>query len=110
MSTASKNPPAPKAPVKSAGKVAKRDENKLISEAMRALGSRRSPRKTAAARTNAAKARAGRGAEVSKPLLELPCTCSAEPSSRDHAARCPRGRAIRRRVKADIPLVWSRDE
>jgi hypothetical protein len=72
-------------------------EEKLISEAMRLLGSRTSEKKRAAVAQNNAATRF-----KPKPLNQLECICGKCP---DHPkSHCPRGRAIRRRLAAGQPL------
>jgi hypothetical protein len=69
------------------------NEEKLISEAMRALGRRTSEKKKAAVARNNAATRF-----QAKPLDELACTCGQCPDN--PKTSCPRGRAIRRRMAA----------
>src|SRR5690348_2485749 len=82
--------------------------------AARLLGSRTSPKKAASSRRNGllggAYGREGaaagiRGGRPLSPLTAIRCTCGAglRPS---HLAKCPRGRAIRRREANGRPVVW----
>lgn len=69
------------------------------SEAARLMGSVSTEAKAAAARANGAKAPAGPGRNP-KPLADYVCTCGAGNAIDGHKTTCPRGQAIRRRMKA----------
>ncbi len=73
------------------------DEKRILSEAARIIGSRKSPRKAAAARENGKK-----GGPPLKPLDSISCTCGG--TGLDHKAGCSRGRAIRYRQKKGLAL------
>lgn len=76
-----------------------------ISAAAAAMGRVRSERKTASSRANAQRPRPNR---QGKPLQDIPCNCNAPANSispQDHKSLCPRGRAIRYRIKNNKPLV-----
>jgi hypothetical protein len=68
------------------------------SEAARALGRIKSEKKSAAARENG-KA----GGRPLKSLASIPCTCGGE--GLDHKSTCPRGRRIRTRRRAGLPMT-----
>jgi hypothetical protein len=63
-----------------------------------ALGSRKSDRKAAASRENGKRASPGPGSPP-KPLLEIRCTCTTGEALEGHRWDCPRGQAIKRRIK-----------
>ena len=63
-----------------------------------ALGSIRTERKAAASRENGKRASPGPGSPP-KPLLSIRCTCSAGEALEAHKWDCPRGQAIKRRIK-----------
>jgi hypothetical protein len=103
-------------------------------EAARAMGSARSERKAQAARENGKQGGRPQGMKVDeesrqrqsealrrawaerkargehgggrtfRPLSETPCTCGGA-AGLDHRWDCPRGRTIKRRQKAGVPLV-----
>ena len=77
------------------------DEAELIRKAMSVIGSRTSEKKKKSSAANIAAHR-----PIAKPLLELNCTCTGGEvfTAEAHTSRCPRGRAIRRRVAAGQPL------
>ena len=65
-----------------------------------AMGSARTPAKTAAARRNGFKPGHSFGKGRSPvPLLEIDCSCEAGEALDAHHWRCPRGQAIKRRQK-----------
>jgi hypothetical protein len=71
-----------------------------VSEAARALGSIKTPKKSASSRQNIA------GANPLKPLADIPCTCGGGESKvrADHRGTCAKWRAIRYREMRDLPL------
>jgi hypothetical protein len=80
--------------------------NKLApSDAGRALGSIKTPKKTASSSENVKRATEARKAQR-KTLKEIPCTCGGGDSvvRSDHAGTCPKWRAIHYREKKGLPL------
>jgi hypothetical protein len=73
------------------------NEEEVISEAMRLLGRRTSEKKKKTSARNGERTRF-----QAKPLSELVCTCGQCPDN--PKTKCPRGRAIRRRQAAGLPL------
>lgn len=71
-------------------------------EAARLMGSIKTEKKAAAARANGFKpghpGHQGGGRKV-KPLTELVCSCDAGEATEGHRWDCPRGQAIKRRIK-----------
>lgn len=65
------------------------------------MGSTRTERKAAAARSNGRK-----GGRPVKPLTEIACTCGAQADD-SHTARCARGQAYKRRVAARSQVAAS---
>jgi hypothetical protein len=63
-----------------------------------ALGSIRTEAKALASRENGKKAAPGPGLSP-KPLLSISCTCVAGKALEGHKWDCPRGQAIKRRLK-----------
>lgn len=68
------------------------------SEAAAALGRIKTEKKVAASRENGKL-----GGGQMKPLASIPCNCGAE--GLEHKSTCPRGRRIRTRRRAGLPLV-----
>lgn len=73
------------------------DEERKQAAAM--MGSARTEAKAAASRENGKKAPPGPGRSLS-PLDSIRCTCAAGDSLEGHKWDCPRGQAIKRRMKA----------
>lgn len=75
------------------------------SEAAAALGSIKTPRKSASSSANAQIAAAARRA-TRKPLSEIECTCGKGMTldKKDHAGTCPRYQAIYYRERKGLPL------
>ena len=75
-----------------------------LSEIAGFLGSIKTPKKAASSRENGKAG--GRPAGSVKPLLEIPCNCNGGDTlaPEAHPTTCPRGRAIRRRIKENKPL------
>jgi hypothetical protein len=67
------------------------------SEAARALGCIRTEKKARSSRENGKKG----GGQI-KPLETIACNCGGE--GLEHRSMCPRGRAIRYRLKKGLPL------
>jgi len=63
-----------------------------------ALGSRKSEAKAAASRENGRKSSPGPGVPP-KPLSGIRCSCTAGEALEGHKWDCPRGQAIKRRIK-----------
>ena len=80
------------------------EEREILKQAGRIMQKVRSPKKAAAARENGKAG--GRPVGSVKPLLEIPCNCKGGDSLtvEAHPTSCPRGRAIRRRIKENKPL------
>lgn len=71
-------------------------------EAARAMGRAKTPAKAAAARANGFKAgdpRTKSGGRSPVALDSIPCDCEAGSSLEGHRWNCPRGQAIKRRIK-----------
>ena len=79
------------------------DEQELISRAMSVIGSRKTERKAKSSAENGRRF-GGRPKGTLTPLSDLLCTCGAGESVENHKSNCPRGRAIRRRLAAGLPL------
>lgn len=65
-----------------------------------AMGSARTPAKMAASRRNGILG-ADSGGRPPKPLNEIECRCGAGDALTGHKWDCPRGQAIKRRMKAE---------
>lgn len=82
------------------------DEKKAkLSEIAGFLGSIKTEKKAASSRENGKSG--GRPVGTVKPLLEIPCNCNGGDTLTvaAHPTSCPRGRAIRRRIKENKPLT-----
>jgi hypothetical protein len=78
------------------------DEQELIKRAMSVIGSRKSERKAISSAANGRQF-GGRPKGTVKPLADFKCTCGAG-DSMEHKSSCPRGKAIRRREAASLPI------
>lgn len=67
-----------------------------LSRALAYVGSIKTPKKSAASAANGKK-----GGRPIKPLAAIPCTCGRGDTLEGHPTTCPRGLAIRRRMKTE---------
>jgi len=85
-------------------------EREIVSQAMKIIGRKKTPKRKAAHRRNIKHAQEAnrRRPYRLKPLLDCECRCGRGQVLEGHPMTCPRGQTIHSRIQKGLPLHWDK--